>query len=110
MRDRSDLSNAGWFDTRADNQFWFTYGQLYAYYGILKAARGDFADVIKSRQVEDVWETMEEQLRTTLELDPVIVSNGKEDGWIMPTHLTTIGFYLLRVRSNLVEIRSILDR
>ncbi|MDF1774591.1 MAG: DUF2333 family protein [Rhizobiaceae bacterium] len=110
LRDRSDLSNAGWFDTRADNQFWFTYGQLYAYYGILKAARGDFADVIKSRQVEDVWETMEEQLRTTLELDPVIVSNGKEDGWIMPTHLTTIGFYLLRVRSNLVEIRSILDR
>ncbi len=110
LRDRSDLSNAGWFDTRADNQFWFTYGQLYAYYGILKAARGDFADVIRSRQVEDVWETMEEQLRTTLELDPVIVSNGKEDGWIMPTHLTTIGFYLLRVRSNLVEIRSILDR
>lgn len=110
LRDRSDLSNAGWFDTRADNQFWFTYGQLYAYYGILKAAHGDFADVIKSRQVEDVWETMEEQLRTTLELDPVIVSNGKEDGWIMPTHLTTIGFYLLRVRSNLVEIRSILDR
>lgn len=110
LRDRSDLSNAGWFDMRADNQFWFTYGQLYAYYGILKAARGDFADVIKSRQVEDVWETMEEQLRTTLALDPIIVSNGKEDGWIMPTHLTTIGFYLLRVRSNLVEIRSILDR
>lgn len=110
LRDRSDASNAGWFDTRADNQFWFTYGQLYAYYGILKAAHVDFADVIRSRQLEDVWTTMEEQLRKTLNLDPVIVSNGREDGWIMPSHLTTVGFYLLRVRSNLVEVRSILDR
>lgn len=110
LRDRSDASNAGWFDTRADNQFWFTYGQLYAYYGILKAAHVDFGDVIRSRQLEDVWTTMEEQLRKTLNLDPVIVSNGREDGWIMPSHLTTVGFYLLRVRSNLVEVRSILDR
>ncbi|MCR9135913.1 MAG: DUF2333 family protein [Alphaproteobacteria bacterium] len=110
LRDRSDRSNAGWFDTRADNQFWFTYGQLYAYYGILKAAHADFADTIRSRQLEEVWDTMEEQLRATLNLDPVIVSNGREDGWIMPSHLATVGFYLLRVRSNLVEIRSILDR
>lgn len=110
LRDRSMRSNAGWFDTRADNQFWYTYGQLYAYYGILKAAHADFADIIQSRQLEDVWNTMEQQLRATLDLQPVIVSNGREDGWIMPSHLATVGFYLLRVRSNLVEIRSILDR
>lgn len=110
LRDRSDRSNAGWFDTRADNQFWFTYGQLYAYYGILKAAHADFGDTIRSRQLQEVWVTMEEQLRATLNLNPVIVSNGREDGWIMPSHLATVGFYLLRVRSNLVEIRSILDR
>ncbi len=110
LRDRSARSNAGWFDTRADNQFWFTYGQLYAYYGILKAAHADFADTIESRQLEEVWNTMEDQLRATLDLQPVIVSNGREDGWIMPSHLATVGFYLLRVRSNLVEVRSILDR
>ena len=110
LRDRSLKSNAGWFDTRADNQYWFTYGQLYAYYGILKAAHTDFADIIERRQLEDVWNTMEGQLRATLSLRPVIVSNGREDGWIMPSHLATVGFYLLRVRSNLVEIRSILDR
>ena len=110
LRDRSELSNAGWFDTRADNRFWFTYGQLYAYYGILKGAHADFAGIIQSRQLENVWTTMENQLRETLELEPVIVSNGREDGWIMPSHLATVGFYLLRVRSNLVEIRSILDR
>ena len=35
LRSRSRTSNAGWFDPRADDRFWFAYGQLYAYYGIL---------------------------------------------------------------------------
>jgi len=28
----------------------------------------------------------------------------------MPTHLATMGFYILRARSNLVELRQVLDR
>ena len=110
IKDRSEQYNSGWFDTRADDIFWYSKGQLYAYYGILRATRADFADVVNSRGLNDIWDRMDEQLRSAIELDPVLVSNGKEDGWIMPTHLTTIGFYILRVRANMVEIRSILDR
>ncbi|RVK09954.1 DUF2333 domain-containing protein, partial [Sinorhizobium meliloti] len=54
-------------------------------------------------------ETMK-QLRAALRIQPLIISNGREDGWIMPTHLATMGFYILRVRSNLVEMRDILAR
>ena len=110
IKDRSEQYNSGWFDTRADDIFWYSKGQLYAYYGILRATRADFAGVVKSRRLDDIWQRMDEQLRSAIELDPLVVSNGKEDGFIMPTHLTTIGFYILRVRANLVEIRSILDR
>ena len=39
-----------------------------------------------------------------------IVTNGSESGLFMPLHLATMGFYVLRVRSNLVEIRLVLDR
>ena len=85
-------------------------GQLYAYYGILKAARADFHDVVETRGVSDIWDLMDEHLYSAIALDPFIISNGREDGWMMPTHLTTIGFYILRARSNLVEIRSVLDR
>ena len=35
LRDRSEKYDSGWFDTRADDRFWFAYGQLYGYYGIL---------------------------------------------------------------------------
>ncbi|NGO54585.1 DUF2333 family protein [Allomesorhizobium camelthorni] len=110
IRDRSQNYNSGWFDTRADDRFWFAYGQLYGYYGILTAAHHDFRQVIDSRGLGPLWSNVESQIKAALAIRPFIISNGREDGWIMPTHLTTMGFYVLRVRSNLVEVRSVLDR
>ncbi len=110
LRERSELHNGGWFDTRADDRFWFAYGQIYGYYGILRATRHDFADVIASRGLTALWEQMESQLVSALRIQPAIISNGREDGWIMPTHLATMGFYVLRIRSNLIEVRQVLDR
>ncbi|ODS01403.1 hypothetical protein AUC69_06950 [Methyloceanibacter superfactus] len=110
LRERSENYNSGWFDTRADDRFWFAYGQLYGYYGILKAARTDFADVIEERRLTALWDELEQQLRASLNIRPTIISNGAESGWLMPSHLATLGFYVLRVRSNLVEIRLVLDR
>jgi len=110
LRDRSENFNAGWFDTRADDRFWFAYGQLYGYFGVLKAAHGDFREVIVQRNLGQLWDSTEEQLSAALRIQPMIISNGNESGWIMPTHLATMGFYVLRFRSNLVEMRAILDR
>ena len=110
LRERSEAYNYGWFDTRADDRFWFAYGQLYGYYGIIHATGADFEDVIKQRAVGPLWQQTEQQLRAALNIRPFMISNGNEAGWIMPTHLATMGFYVLRVRSNLVELRSVLDR
>jgi hypothetical protein len=110
LRDRSEKYNLGWFDTRADDRFWFAYGQLYGYYGILTAARADFKDLIAQRGLTQLWSELEDQLHAALGIQPVIISNGAESGVLMPSHLATMGFYILRVRSNLVEIRLVLDR
>jgi hypothetical protein len=110
LRQRMEASNLGWFDPRADDRFWFTYGQLYAYYGILEATQADFREVYDDRRLGAVWDRTEDQLRGSLNMHPFIISNGNESSWIMPSHLATMGFYLLRVRSNLVEMRDILDR
>jgi hypothetical protein len=90
--------------------FWNAYGQLYAYYGIMSAAHADFQDVIDEKHLDNLFNNMEGQFRAALQIQPFIISNGSEDGWIMPTHLTTMGFYILRVRSNLVEIRNVLSQ
>lgn len=110
LRERSEKYNLGWFDTRADDRFWFAYGQLYGYYGILTAAHADFKDVIAQRGLTQVWSELEDQLRAALRIQPILISNGSESGILMPSHLATLGFYILRVRSNLVEIRLVLDR
>lgn len=110
LRERSEKYNSGWFDTRADDRFWFAYGQLYGYYGIIHATTADFEDVITQRAIGPLMATTEQQLRSALNITPFIVSNGREAGWIMPTHLATMGFYVLRVRSNLVELRGVLER
>jgi len=110
LKDRSERYNSGWFDTRADDRFWFAYGQLYGYYGILTVAQADFQDVIAQRSLAHLWAILTEQLRASLNIQPFVVSNGAESGLLMPSHLATMGFYILRVRSNLVEIRQILER
>ncbi len=53
---------------------------------------------------------MERQLRSALDMQPFIVSNGSPDAWFTPSHLTTMGFYILRVRSNLVDVKQVLER
>jgi len=110
LRARIEASNAGWFDPRADDRFWFAYGQLYAYYGVLMAAQKDFNSIVSDRSITNTWARMIEQLRLSLNMQPMIVSNGNESSSLFPSHLANMGFYLLRVRSNLVEVRSILDR
>lgn len=110
LRRRSEDYNGGWFDTRADDRFWFAYGQLYAQYAILQAVRADFSNVVRERNLTTIWIEMEKQLQSSLRIQPAIISNGREDGWIMPNHLSTMGFYILRVRSNMVELRSVLER
>ncbi|PWJ75744.1 hypothetical protein C7441_1202 [Pseudaminobacter salicylatoxidans] len=110
LKDRAESNSAGWLDPRADDRFWFAYGQLYAYYGLLKATHGDFEDVLRTRNLDGLWNQMEQQTRAALNIQPFIISNGAEAGWIMPSHLITMGFYILRVRSNLVEISNALSR
>ena len=110
ISNQAQTSNNGWFDPRADDRFWFAYGQLYAYYGLMEATRSDFEAVIQTRGLGPLWDRLEAQFKNALRIQPLLISNGREDGWIMPSHLTTMGFYMLSVRTNLVEIRSVLDR
>ncbi|EJT04309.1 DUF2333 family protein [Rhizobium sp. CCGE 510] len=110
LAERSENHNRGWFDTRADDRFWFAYGQLYGYYAIMAAAQADFSQVVQERNLGAIWGGTMRQFQAALRIQPAIISNGREDGWIMPSHLATMGFYILRVRSNIVEIRSVLDR
>jgi hypothetical protein len=106
----SDGNNLGWFDFRADDLFWEARGQVYAYHGLLQATREDFKYVIETRGLKDVWDRLEEHIAEAAALEPLIVSNGSRDGFIMPDHLAAMSEAILRARVNLDEISDILGR
>lgn len=105
---RATSSSAGWFDTRADDVFYATKGRLYGYYLLLREIGVDFKDVIAEKKAQSVWQRMVDSMRTAAEMDPLIVSNGANDGLFVPSHLEVQGFYLLRSRTQLQEVANIL--
>ncbi|MDP2699214.1 DUF2333 family protein [Thalassospira sp.] len=98
------------FDRTADDVFYATKGRLYAYSLIMRDLGTDFSQVIAERQVANVWAEMIQSLQAAAALDPVVVINGSADGILMPNHLAGLGFYLLRARTQMNEISSILQR
>ncbi|QKV17071.1 DUF2333 family protein [Oricola thermophila] len=109
LQRRMEQSNFMGFDRRADDRFWFTFGQLYGYYGILSAARSDFREVVAQRNLDAIWDRVDEQMQDALNMRPPFVANGSASS-LIKSHLESIGFDLLRVRSNLVEMRDVLER
>ncbi|WP_339781332.1 DUF2333 family protein [uncultured Thalassospira sp.] len=98
------------FDTTADDVFYATKGRLYAYSLILRDLGTDFENILNERQVSQVWAEMVASLQAASKLDPIVVINGSADGIILPNHLAGLGFYLLRARTQMNEIISILQR
>jgi hypothetical protein len=106
------LAKAGhWgFDTKVDDVFYSAKGRLYAYYLILRGLGKDFESVNSNKELTSSWALMLESLRQAASLDPLVVVNGKPDGAIAPSHLASLGFYLLRARTQLREIINILQK
>ncbi len=108
LDERAMTSDSGWFDTAADDVFYATKGRLYGYYMILRELGIDFAEVLAEKNAAPAWGQMLDNLRTAAGMDPLIISNGANDGFLMPSHLAAQGFYLLRGRTQLKEVANIL--
>ena len=105
---RAMESDAGWFDWRADDIFYATKGRLYGYFLLLREIGIDFEEVIAEKKVGKAWAQMLGSMRTAAAMEPLIVSNGANDGMAVPSHLAVQGFYLLRARTQLKEVENIL--
>ena len=109
--DRRTLeSDSGYFDFGADVTFYNVKGKMYAYYLILREIGLDFQEVIASKQLDGIYERMLANMRRAADMHPLIVSNGAQDGLVMPSHLSALGFYLLRARVQLREVTDTLAK
>ena len=103
-------AGGGYLDFQADDVFYNVKGKLYGYYVILNAIGEDFSGVIKEKQADEIWANMLTSLRTGASMDPLIVVNGRQDSLTMPSHLSTLGFHLLRARTQMRELVDTLQK
>jgi len=100
----------GHFDSRADDVFFNVKGKMYGYAVILNAVGQDFSTVIEERRAGEIWTNMLTSMRTGAGMDPLIVINGEQDSTLSPSHLATMGFHLLRARTQLRELVDTLQK
>ncbi len=103
-------SDAGYFDFGADVTYYNVKGKMYAYYLILREISLDFQEVIADKQLESIYQRMLSNMRRAAQMHPLMVSNGAQDGFVMPSHLSALGFYLLRARVQLREVTDTLAK
>lgn len=107
--DRHVVEETGFpIDPQADDLFYFTKGQIYAYYLLLRELRTDFAELITERELDQAWDELLTSMAQTVALDPWVILDGAPDSQFVPCHLAAQGFFLLRARTQLREITNIL--
>lgn len=108
--DQAVANPSGWFDTRADDIFYGVKGQMYAYYVILRELQKDFSAIIAEREIQAAYSQLLDSMAHAATLSPAVVINGRPDGQFEPSHLAAEGFFVLRARTQLREITSILQK
>jgi hypothetical protein len=115
LGDRSEKTNqqidhfsGSWLDFQADDVFYQNKGRLYADALILRDLGKDFADVLKEKGAQQIWDRMVASLMEGAQLRPWVVINGRPDALMQPNHLAAQGFYLIRARAQLEELNDVL--
>lgn len=108
VADKIGRDSVRWLDTTADDVFYRNKGRMYAYYMVLRELGRDYEGIIQERNLTASWAQMLVSLNAAAGLQPWVVMNGQMDSLITPNHLAAQGFEILRARTQLREITSIL--
>jgi hypothetical protein len=65
--------------------------------------------VIADRRLGAAWTQTAKSLAEAAELQPIVVVSGDPASQVLPSHLASLGFYILRARVQLREITNILQ-
>ncbi|MEM8799632.1 MAG: DUF2333 family protein [Pseudomonadota bacterium] len=97
-------------DFGADDLFYNVKGRAYAILMVMRGLKADFPRVIEARELESVWQNLDDSLAKIVRIDPFIVMNSRVDGLVFPNHLAVQGFYLMRARGQMRELTGILEK
>lgn len=99
-----------WFDTQADNIFYYQQGKAYAYYLLMKALGHDYQDIIVAANQYQNWTKLLKALEEASSLAPAVVRNGELDSLTAPNHLSYLELYILKAQILMKKIADELNR
>ena len=93
-----------WFDTKVDDVFYFSVGQVYACALMLEKFGKDYKKVLADNDIYQEWTILIKNLQKAASINPKIVVNGKLDDALRANHLVYMGYYIAKARNILGEI------
>ncbi len=97
-------------DFKSDDVFYNIKGKIYGYAIILRYLGDDFREIIKEKNLDNLWFDMIDSINKAALFDARIVVNGKLESVFLNSHLSVQGFYLLRARTKLQEITKVISQ
>ncbi|MBR1648670.1 MAG: DUF2333 family protein [Alphaproteobacteria bacterium] len=92
------------FDNHADDVFYTSQGQIYAYMIILQKIGRDYKQVLMAKDCYSEWTSMLRALNNAVHINPVITINGKPDDITAPNHLFYMGYYVVKAENILRKL------
>lgn len=93
-----------WFDSKADDVFYFNQGRIYAYMMVLRKIGRDFKQVLMAENLYSEWTAMLRSLQNSVEINPNVVVNGELEAKFKANHLTSLGYYVLKAENLLMKV------
>lgn len=101
IEDQIREESSSWWDRKADNLFYYTQGQVYADFLLLKALAFDYENIIVGNNLYPEWTRLLKTLENASQISPWIVRNGKLSSTTAPNHLSNLGFYTLKAAAQM---------
>ncbi|MEL6766955.1 MAG: DUF2333 family protein [Pseudomonadota bacterium] len=111
LADHAERVAAGEAVTSNSNEvFYVTKGRLYAYAMLLKSLEKDFEPIIQGQGLGVVWRRMIESFENAAAMRPLIVTNSPPGSVFIPNHVTELGFFALRAKTQLRDVMTVLSQ
>ena len=96
--------SSSWFDSKADNVFYYQQGKAYAYFLLFKALGHDYKDIIVEADQYRNWISVIKALEEAASIQPLIVRNGELSSLTAPNHLSYLNMYISKAQTLISQI------
>jgi len=110
LENRIREESSSWWDTKADDVFYYQQGKTYAYYLLLKALGNDYEEIIVRADIYARWTSLLKALENASSLQPAVVRNGELNSLTAPNHLSYLNMYIGKARNLLAQMAQILQQ